>query len=242
MSRTSRRPAPSRRIDRPGRPTVRRVRCREVLERGRHHQPMAAAPCRPPVDHRWSNHRGRHAHPAPHHLHGHEPDQDDRWRRSSRGLRRGLHGGELSRWRSLSTHRMTTVRSGTSGSIEEYERASSWPRRPGSPGSVGRSQAGHQDVRRPEQPPRDLVPGLRAEVEWSDFSRSTNTKNERDCVSAGCFGDVYRIAESSDGEQGIFQLKSYAKGVGEIRVGWRGGGRSQEDLSLKSTADSTARG
>src|SRR4029079_8400684 len=48
--------------------------------------------------------------------------------------------------------------------------------------------------------------------------------------------DVFRIAESSDEEPGIFQLKSYAKDIGEIRTGARGGGDSQEDLALKSKA------
>jgi hypothetical protein len=87
----------------------------------------------------------------------------------------------------------------------------------------------------PSSHPETWYQGYAPKVEWSDFGRLDEHQNE-DCVSAGCFGDVYRIAESSDGEQGIFQLKSYAKGVGEIRVGWRGGGESQEDLSLKSTA------
>ncbi len=72
-------------------------------------------------------------------------------------------------------------------------------------------------------------------VEWSDFGR-IDESGLSDCVVAGCFNDVDRFAESSDGEAGIFQLKSYAKGIGEIRVGWRGEAESREELELKSTA------
>jgi hypothetical protein len=72
-------------------------------------------------------------------------------------------------------------------------------------------------------------------VEWSDFGR-LDESGLSDCVVAGCFSDVDRFAESSDDEAGIFQLKSYAKGVGEIRVGWRGEAESREELELRSTA------
>jgi hypothetical protein len=72
-------------------------------------------------------------------------------------------------------------------------------------------------------------------VEWSDFGR-LDAGGIKDCVKAGCYENVDVFAESSDGEEGIFQLKSYAKGVGEIRVGWRGEAESKEELELKSTA------
>ena len=80
-----------------------------------------------------------------------------------------------------------------------------------------------------------LYQGWAPEVDWNDYGR-LDEHQDQDCVTAGCFSDVYRFAESSDEEPGIFQLKSYAKGVGEIRTGARGGGDSQEDLQLKSKA------
>ena len=40
------------------------------------------------------------------------------------------------------------------------------------------------------------------------------------------------IAETSLEEQGAFQLKYYARGVGNVRVGWRGDDQSQEELEL----------
>jgi hypothetical protein len=72
-------------------------------------------------------------------------------------------------------------------------------------------------------------------VEWSDYGRLDESEPE-DCVTAGCYKDVVRFAESSLGEEGIFQLKSYAKGIGEIRVGWRGEAESREELELKAAA------
>jgi len=77
--------------------------------------------------------------------------------------------------------------------------------------------------------------GWGPKVEWSDFGR-LDERGIKDCVAAGCFENVDRFAESSDGEAGIYQLKSYAKGVGEIRVGWRGEAETREELELKSTA------
>jgi hypothetical protein len=80
-----------------------------------------------------------------------------------------------------------------------------------------------------------LFQGWAPAVEWSDYGRLDEALPE-DCVTAGCYKDVVRFAESSLGEEGIFQLKSYAKGIGEIRVGWRGESDSREELELKSTA------
>ena len=71
-------------------------------------------------------------------------------------------------------------------------------------------------------------------VEWSDYGRIDATGLE-DCVVTGCYSDVVRFAESSLGEDGIYQLKSYAPGVGEIRVGWRGDSETREELELVSS-------
>lgn len=68
-------------------------------------------------------------------------------------------------------------------------------------------------------------------VEWSDYGR-VDEVGLTDCVTTGCYDDVIVMAESSDGEPGIFQLKSYARGIGEIRVGWRGEAESREELQL----------
>lgn len=80
-----------------------------------------------------------------------------------------------------------------------------------------------------------LFQGWAPAVEWSDYGRLDEAQPE-DCVTGGCYKDVVRFAESSLGEEGIFQLKSYAKGVGEIRVGWRGEAETREELELKAAA------
>ncbi len=87
----------------------------------------------------------------------------------------------------------------------------------------------------PDSHPGTYFQGLGPEVGWSDFSR-LDAAGISDCVLTGCYTDVDRFAESSLDEEGIFQLKSYARGVGEIRVGWRGESDSVEELELKSTA------
>ena len=55
-------------------------------------------------------------------------------------------------------------------------------------------------------------------------------------MTAGCLSDVFRIAESSDEEPGIFQLKSYAKDIGEIRDRRAWGRRLTGGPALKSKA------
>jgi hypothetical protein len=68
-------------------------------------------------------------------------------------------------------------------------------------------------------------------VDWSDFSQVDQAGQET-CVPVGCYQDVLVIAESSLGETDAYQLKYYAPGVGEVRVGWRGEDATQEELEL----------
>lgn len=81
------------------------------------------------------------------------------------------------------------------------------------------------------EPHPDLSPyyqGWGPEVEWSDFGRIESIGEER-CVELDCY-EVLLVAESSLGEEGIFQLKSYAKGVGNVHVDFRGDDATQEQL------------
>jgi hypothetical protein len=68
-------------------------------------------------------------------------------------------------------------------------------------------------------------------VEWSDYAQIDQVGQEV-CVAVDCYQEVLVIAETSLGEVDAFQLKSYARGVGEIRVGWRGADATQEELEL----------
>jgi hypothetical protein len=68
-------------------------------------------------------------------------------------------------------------------------------------------------------------------VEWSDYGQVDQIGQET-CVPVDCYKDVLVIAESSQGETGAFQLKYYARDVGEVRVGWKGADASREALEL----------
>lgn len=53
------------------------------------------------------------------------------------------------------------------------------------------------------------------------------------CVPVDCYEDVLVISETSASEPDAEQLKYFARGVGNIRVGWRGEGeQTQENLEL----------
>ena len=68
-------------------------------------------------------------------------------------------------------------------------------------------------------------------VEWSDYGQVDQVGKET-CVPVNCYKDVLVMAESSLGEAGAYQLKYYARGVGEVRVGWRGADEAKEELIL----------
>jgi hypothetical protein len=68
-------------------------------------------------------------------------------------------------------------------------------------------------------------------VNWTDYGRVDQVGQET-CVPVDCYQDVLVIAESSLEEADAFQLKYYAPGVGEVRVGWRGKDATKETLEL----------
>jgi hypothetical protein len=61
-----------------------------------------------------------------------------------------------------------------------------------------------------------------------------------DCVRVDCYSDVLVINEFNEDEPDANQLKYYAKGVGNIRVGWRGDDTSIEELELVEIIQLTA--
>jgi hypothetical protein len=69
-------------------------------------------------------------------------------------------------------------------------------------------------------------------VNWTDRGK-VDQLGQKTCVPAGCHEDVLVIAETSREERNAEQLKYYARGVGNVRVGWRGKGEKlQETLEL----------
>jgi hypothetical protein len=55
---------------------------------------------------------------------------------------------------------------------------------------------------------------------------------QRTCVPVDCYENVLVIEEFSREEPNAFQLKFYAPGVGNVRVGWEGADANQEMLEL----------
>jgi hypothetical protein len=69
-------------------------------------------------------------------------------------------------------------------------------------------------------------------VNWTDRGK-VDQLGQKTSVRAGKYDDVLVIAETSAAEQDAEQLKYYARGVGNVRVGWRGAGeKTKETLEL----------
>jgi hypothetical protein len=64
---------------------------------------------------------------------------------------------------------------------------------------------------------------------WDDHARVVKTGRET-CVPAGCFDDVLVTEEFEPTKRGAFQLKFYAPGVGNVRVGWRGPNEDEREV------------
>jgi hypothetical protein len=98
--------------------------------------------------------------------------------------------------------------------------------------------AGFQDAKpgimmagNPELGMPNVYQGWGPEVDWSDYARVEQIGLEA-CVPVDCFTDVLVNAEANLDEEGAFQLKYFARGVGEVRVGWRGNDPTREQLQL----------
>jgi hypothetical protein len=69
-------------------------------------------------------------------------------------------------------------------------------------------------------------------VNWTDRG-VVDQMGQKTCVPVDCYEDVLVIDETSQEEPGAHQLKYYARGVGNVRVGWRGEGeKTKETLEL----------
>ncbi|VAX00548.1 hypothetical protein MNBD_GAMMA22-2979 [hydrothermal vent metagenome] len=66
---------------------------------------------------------------------------------------------------------------------------------------------------------------------WTDRARVIKT-GQKTTVKAGSYKDVLVVEEYNEEEPNALQLKYYAKGVGNVRVGWSGDDHSKETLEL----------
>jgi hypothetical protein len=66
-------------------------------------------------------------------------------------------------------------------------------------------------------------------VGWNDRARVFEMGSET-CVPAGCYADVLVTDEFSRDEPDAHQLKYYARGVGNVRVGWAGAREAEQEV------------
>jgi hypothetical protein len=85
----------------------------------------------------------------------------------------------------------------------------------------------------PQLGSRSFAEGWAPGVDFTDRGRVREFVAE-DCVPVDCYKNVLVIEENSASEPEAFQLKYWAKGVGNTRVGWAGTEGSQESLELVS--------
>jgi hypothetical protein len=114
---------------------------------------------------------------------------------------------------------------------EEYEDGKFVAARPWIHGFEG-ARAGVMMQADPQPGTPSYAEGWGPAVDWTDRGQ-VDQVGQRTCVPAGCYENVLVIAETSAGEPDATQLKYYARGVGNVRVGWRGAGeKTQEVLEL----------
>jgi hypothetical protein len=68
-------------------------------------------------------------------------------------------------------------------------------------------------------------------VNWADRGRVYRT-GQHTCVPFACYEDVLITEEFEISKPGAFQLKYYAPGVGNVRVGWRGRNEKDQEVLL----------
>jgi hypothetical protein len=98
--------------------------------------------------------------------------------------------------------------------------------------------AGFQNARpgismkaKPEPGAPSYSQGWGPAVNWTDRAQ-VYRMGEKTCVPVDCYEDVLVMEEFSAEEPNAFQLKYYAPGVGNVRVGWKGDDPSRETLKL----------
>jgi hypothetical protein len=94
------------------------------------------------------------------------------------------------------------------------------------------ARAGIMMPGRPQVGTPSYAQGWGPAVEWTDRGQ-VDQVGQKTCVGDRCYDDVLVIAETSQSEPDAQQLKYFARGVGNVRVGWRGAGeKTKETLEL----------
>jgi len=94
------------------------------------------------------------------------------------------------------------------------------------------ARAGIEMWANPQPGTPSYLQGWAPKVGWTDRGK-VDQVGQKTCVPLRCYEDVVVVAETSKAEPDAHQLKYYARGVGNVRVGWRGKGeKTKETLEL----------
>lgn len=93
------------------------------------------------------------------------------------------------------------------------------------------ARAGIYMKKDPEPGAPSYSQGWGPKVNWTDRAQVSEV-GQKICVPFNCYEDVLVIEEFNQEEANAFQLKYYARGVGNISVGWKGEDTSKETLEL----------
>jgi hypothetical protein len=93
------------------------------------------------------------------------------------------------------------------------------------------ARAGIMMKAKPELGAPSYSQGWGPAVGWTDRGQ-THQMGLATKVRAGSYKDVLVIKETSASEGDAYQLKYYARGVGNVKVGWSGSDKSKETLEL----------
>ena len=96
---------------------------------------------------------------------------------------------------------------------------------------VDGAQAGILVPGDPQEGTESFAQGWAPAVEWTDRGIIFEVGSET-CVPVDCYEDVLIIDEFNPEEPGIFQVKYYAPGVGNVEIGFKGNDPSGETLEL----------
>ena len=100
------------------------------------------------------------------------------------------------------------------------------------PGWIAGFQGALPGIHMPASPALDTpsyAQGWGPEVGWDDRG-DTYALDEQTCTDVDCYEGVLVNREFSRAEPGAFQLKYYAPGVGNVRVGWGGPNEDEHEI------------
>jgi hypothetical protein len=114
---------------------------------------------------------------------------------------------------------------------EEYDEEGKFDAAPGWIGGIKKAIPGISMKANPWADSPSYSQGWAPSVGFTDRGK-VDQMGVSTCVPMGCYDNVMIVSETSLEEVGIFQLKYWAQGVGNIQVGFKGDDPSSELLEL----------